>query len=52
MEDMLGLSPRVPKFVKEFGKVGKAIEKAISLYASDVRSRNFPTPENTYDVKD
>ena len=22
MEDMLGLSPRVPKFVKEFGKVG------------------------------
>lgn len=52
MEDMLGLSPRVPRFVKEFGKVGKAIEKAISLYASDVRSRNFPTPENTYDVKD
>ena len=23
MEDMLGLSPRVPKFVKEFGEVGK-----------------------------
>jgi 3-methyl-2-oxobutanoate hydroxymethyltransferase len=29
MEDMLGLSPRVPKFVKEFGKVGRAIERAI-----------------------
>ena len=27
MEDMLGLSPRVPKFVKEFGKVGEAIAK-------------------------
>ena len=26
MEDMLGLSPRVPKFVKEFGKIGAAIE--------------------------
>ena len=31
MEDMLGLSPRVPKFVKEFGKVGEAIREAISV---------------------
>jgi 3-methyl-2-oxobutanoate hydroxymethyltransferase len=52
MEDMLGLSPRVPKFVKEFGEVGKAIEKAISAYAGEVRARTFPLPENTYDVKD
>jgi 3-methyl-2-oxobutanoate hydroxymethyltransferase len=52
MEDMLGLSPRVPKFVREFGEVGKAIERAIRLYAEDVRSRQFPSAENTYDVKD
>jgi 3-methyl-2-oxobutanoate hydroxymethyltransferase len=52
MEDMLGLSPRVPKFVQEFGQVGKAIEKAISAYATEVRTRNFPAPSNTYDVKD
>ena len=52
MEDMLGLSPRVPKFVKEFGEVGKAIAKAISSYADEVRARTFPLPENTYDVKD
>lgn len=52
MEDMLGLSPRVPKFVKEFGKVGQAIENAIRLYAEDVRERRFPAPENTYPVKD
>lgn len=52
MEDMLGLSPRVPKFVKEFGKVGQAIEGAIKAYAEDVRSRAFPLPENTYDVKE
>ena len=52
MEDMLGLSPRVPKFVKEFGAVGKAIETAISAYAEEVRRRNFPLPENTYEVKD
>ncbi len=52
MEDMLGLSPRVPKFVKEFGKVGRAIDRAIKMYADDVRTRSFPAPENTYDVKD
>ena len=44
MEDMLGLSPRVPKFVKEFGKVGKAIEKAIKSYAEEVRDAHFPGP--------
>lgn len=52
MEDMLGLSPRVPKFVKEFGKVGAAIEGAIKMYAEDVRSRAFPEPQNTYEMKD
>ncbi len=52
MEDMLGLSPRVPKFVKEFGKIGRAIDRAIKLYANDVRERQFPALENTYDVKD
>jgi 3-methyl-2-oxobutanoate hydroxymethyltransferase len=51
MEDMLGLSPRVPKFVKEFGKVGAAIENAIKLYAEDVRSRAFPEAGNVYDMK-
>ena len=52
MEDMMGLSPRVPKFVKEFGKVGEAIEGAIKAYAEEVRARSFPGAENTYDVKD
>lgn len=52
MEDMLGLSPRVPKFVREFGEVGKAIEKAISSYAAEVRTRSFPAPANTYEIKD
>ena len=52
MEDMLGLSPKVPKFVKEFGEVGKAIEKAIASYAEDVRNRKFPAAVNTYEVKD
>jgi 3-methyl-2-oxobutanoate hydroxymethyltransferase len=52
MEDMLGLSPRVPKFVKEFGRVGEAIREAISAYASEVRTRTFPAAEHTYAMKD
>jgi 3-methyl-2-oxobutanoate hydroxymethyltransferase len=51
MEDMLGLSPRVPKFVKEFGRIGAAIEGAISQYADAVRDRSFPAPEHTYAMK-
>ncbi|MBL8906112.1 MAG: 3-methyl-2-oxobutanoate hydroxymethyltransferase, partial [Rhizobiales bacterium] len=43
---------RVPKFVKEFGKIGAAIEGAIRSYAEDVRARNFPGDEHTYEVKD
>lgn len=51
MEDMLGLSPRVPKFVKEFGAIGAAIEGAIRGYADEVRARSFPAPEHTYAMR-
>jgi 3-methyl-2-oxobutanoate hydroxymethyltransferase len=51
MEDMLGLSPRVPKFVKAFGRVGEAIEGAIRDYAEEVRARRFPTIEHTYAMR-
>jgi 3-methyl-2-oxobutanoate hydroxymethyltransferase len=51
MEDMLGLSPKVPKFVKEFGAVGAAIEGAIRGYAEEVRARTFPGEEHTYQMK-
>jgi 3-methyl-2-oxobutanoate hydroxymethyltransferase len=52
MEDMLGLSPRVPKFVKEFGRIGAAIEGAIKSYSEEVRARRFPEPAHTYTMKD
>jgi 3-methyl-2-oxobutanoate hydroxymethyltransferase len=51
MEDMLGLSPRVPKFVKRFGDLGPGIEKAIAGYAEEVRSRAFPGPAHVYPMK-
>ncbi|MBR1175908.1 3-methyl-2-oxobutanoate hydroxymethyltransferase [Bradyrhizobium sp. KB893862 SZCCT0404] len=51
LEDMLGLSPRTPKFVRRYGNLGPAIEAAIESYAADVRSRAFPGPEHVYDMK-
>ncbi|WP_424631926.1 3-methyl-2-oxobutanoate hydroxymethyltransferase [Bradyrhizobium sp. SYSU BS000235] len=51
LEDMLGLSPWVPKFVKRYGNLGPGIEAAIKDYAAEVRSRAFPGPEHVYGVK-
>jgi 3-methyl-2-oxobutanoate hydroxymethyltransferase len=51
LEDMLGLSPRTPKFVRRYGDLGPAIEAAIEGYARDVRSRAIPGPEHVYDMK-
>jgi len=48
LEDMLGLNPKVPKFVKEYASLGDAIEGAVKAYASDVRARAFPSTEHTY----
>jgi 3-methyl-2-oxobutanoate hydroxymethyltransferase len=51
MEDMLGLSPKVPKFVKRYGNLGPSIEAAIQGYAEEVRARTFPGPEHVYGMK-
>jgi 3-methyl-2-oxobutanoate hydroxymethyltransferase len=48
LEDMLGLSPRVPKFVKRYAELGPAIEDAVATYAMEVRSRAFPADANVY----
>src|SRR5580700_3987729 len=51
LEDMLGLSPRVPKFVKRFGDLAPGIEKAVKTYADEVRSRTFPGPDHVYPMR-
>ena len=52
LEDMLGLSPRVPKFVKEYAQIGEAIETAVKTYANEVRTRVFPSDAYTYPMFD
>ncbi|MES1990152.1 MAG: 3-methyl-2-oxobutanoate hydroxymethyltransferase [Pseudomonadota bacterium] len=51
LEDMLGLSPKAPKFVKEFATLGAQIAGAAEAYAREVRARTFPAVENTYGMK-
>src|SRR5918999_80441 len=50
-EDMMGLFERTPRFVKRFGDLASEIGTAAEAYAADVRSRAFPTPEQTYHAK-
>lgn len=51
LEDMLGLSPRVPKFVRRYAELGPLMEDAITAYAADVRARAFPGAGHVYGIK-
>jgi 3-methyl-2-oxobutanoate hydroxymethyltransferase len=51
LEDMLGLNPSPPKFVRQYAGLGGAIETAVKAYATDVRERRFPGRENVYSMK-
>ena len=51
MEDMLGLNPAPPKFVRQYANLGADIENAVKAYAQDVRERRFPGRENVYSMK-
>jgi 3-methyl-2-oxobutanoate hydroxymethyltransferase len=51
LEDMLGLSPKVPKFVKAYGKLAEHVSAAVEAYARDVRSRSFPGEDQVYKPK-
>jgi 3-methyl-2-oxobutanoate hydroxymethyltransferase len=51
MEDMLGLNPKPPKFVRQYASMGADIETAVKAYAAEVRARTFPGKENVYSMK-
>jgi 3-methyl-2-oxobutanoate hydroxymethyltransferase len=51
-EDMLGLFERTPRFVKRYADMASEIGEAVGRYADEVRSRTFPTEEQTYRPKE
>jgi 3-methyl-2-oxobutanoate hydroxymethyltransferase len=46
--DLLGLSERVPRFVKCYADLGNQIVIALRDYATDVRASRFPEDRHTY----
>src|SRR6202165_3419873 len=52
IQDLLGLNPdHFAKFVREYAKLGEAIEAAARQFDQDVRSGAFPTPEHEYSAR-
>jgi 3-methyl-2-oxobutanoate hydroxymethyltransferase len=51
LEDMLGLSPWVPKFVKRYTNLGPSIGEAVAAFAAEVRARQFPGPDHVYPMR-
>ncbi|WP_260482530.1 3-methyl-2-oxobutanoate hydroxymethyltransferase [Sphingomicrobium flavum] len=47
-EDMLGLFERVPRFVKRYHDLAGEMTDAVTRYAAEVRSRSFPTEDQSY----
>ncbi|MES2137516.1 MAG: 3-methyl-2-oxobutanoate hydroxymethyltransferase [Pseudomonadota bacterium] len=50
-EDMLGLFERTPRFVKRYDDLATRISEAAATYAGEVRTRAFPTADQTYRPK-
>ncbi|HEX4801030.1 MAG: 3-methyl-2-oxobutanoate hydroxymethyltransferase [Myxococcales bacterium] len=51
IDDMLGMFERTPRFVKRYDDLAARIGEAAATYAAEVRSRSFPTPDQTYKPK-
>ena len=50
-DDMLGVFERTPRFVKRYDNLAEQIGKAAETYAEEVRSRAFPSADQTYRPK-
>jgi 3-methyl-2-oxobutanoate hydroxymethyltransferase len=50
-EDMLGLFERTPRFVKRYDNLAEKVSAAAQAYADEVRSRAFPSADQTYRPK-
>jgi 3-methyl-2-oxobutanoate hydroxymethyltransferase len=51
IDDMLGMFERTPRFVKRYDDLATRIGEAARTYAEEVRSRAFPTTDQTYRPK-
>ncbi len=47
-QDMAGLSPRIPRFVKRYADVAGVLTQAVRSFAEDVVGGRFPDEEHSY----
>jgi 3-methyl-2-oxobutanoate hydroxymethyltransferase len=47
-QDMAGLSPRTPRFVKRYADIGGVLRQAVRSFAEDVVAGSFPDEEHSY----
>ena len=47
-QDMAGLSPRTPKFVKRYADVAGVLREAVTAFAAEVISGAFPDEDHSY----
>ena len=47
-QDMLGITPAIPKFVKQFSDIGEQMKKAFVEFDKEVKSGDFPTDVNMF----
>ena len=52
LHDLVGITARVPRFVKRYGAVGEAMVEAIRAFKDDVNQGTFPGPEHAYAIED
>ena len=50
VDDMLGMFPHAPRFVKKYAHLRETISDAVSAYATDVKSKKFPTDAHCYGI--
>ncbi len=48
INDVFGLSDRVPKLAKKYASIGDIMRQAVRQYFEDVKSGAFPTEENSF----
>ena len=50
IDDLIGLSNFLPKFVKQYANVKKIIENSVKNYTKDVKLRRFPSNKHVYKI--
>ncbi|HXZ67460.1 MAG TPA: 3-methyl-2-oxobutanoate hydroxymethyltransferase, partial [Alphaproteobacteria bacterium] len=51
IDDMLGLTESMARFVRRYANLRDIVHRAVGAYAEDVRKRRFPAAQETYPAR-